>query len=74
VTPEDPAALSRGRPARVHGPPVLHDGDVPVFWACGVTPQAAVVAAALPFAIGHAPGRMLITDAADTDRADGAPG
>jgi uncharacterized protein YcsI (UPF0317 family) len=51
-------------------PPVFHGGDVPVFWACGVTPQAAVVAAALPFAIGHAPGRMLITDAADTDWAD----
>jgi uncharacterized protein YcsI (UPF0317 family) len=51
-------------------PPVFHGDDVPVFWACGVTPQAAVVAAALPFAIGHAPGRMLITDAADTDWAD----
>jgi uncharacterized protein YcsI (UPF0317 family) len=51
-------------------PPVFHDGDVPVFWACGVTPQAAVVAAALPFAIGHAPGQMLITDAADRDWAD----
>ncbi|MCO5993688.1 putative hydro-lyase [Actinoallomurus rhizosphaericola] len=37
-------------------------GDVPVFWACGVTPQAAVMASAPPFAITHAPGRMLITD------------
>jgi uncharacterized protein YcsI (UPF0317 family) len=43
-------------------PPVLAAGDVPVFWACGVTPQAAVVDARLPFAIAHAPGRMLITD------------
>jgi uncharacterized protein YcsI (UPF0317 family) len=43
-------------------PPVLAAGDVPVFWACGVTPQAAVVDARLPFAIAHAPGRMFITD------------
>lgn len=40
----------------------LHDGDVPVFWACGVTLQEAVVKANLPFAITHAPGHMLITD------------
>lgn len=45
------------------GDPVrLHDGDVPVFWACGVTLQEAVVKAKLPFAITHAPGHMLITD------------
>jgi uncharacterized protein YcsI (UPF0317 family) len=37
-------------------------GDVPVFWACGVTPQAALIAAKLPFAITHAPGHMFITD------------
>jgi uncharacterized protein YcsI (UPF0317 family) len=46
-------------------PPVVEQGDVPVFWACGVTPQAAVVAAELPFAISHAPGQMLITDVAE---------
>jgi uncharacterized protein YcsI (UPF0317 family) len=40
----------------------LAPGDVPVFWACGVTPQAALVAAKLPFAITHAPGHMFITD------------
>lgn len=37
-------------------------GEVPVFWACGVTPQAALVQAALPLAITHAPGAMLVTD------------
>jgi uncharacterized protein YcsI (UPF0317 family) len=37
-------------------------GDVPMFWACGVTLQEAVAAARLPFAITHAPGHMLITD------------
>ena len=31
-------------------------GDVPVFWACGVTPQAALMASKPPFAITHAPG------------------
>lgn len=42
-------------------------GDVPVFWACGVTPQAAVVESRPPLAIAHAPGHMLITDARDDD-------
>jgi len=37
-------------------------GELPVFWACGVTPQAAIAAARLPFAITHAPGFMLVTD------------
>lgn len=38
---------------------------VPVFWACGVTPQAAVMESRPALAIGHAPGHMLITDARD---------
>jgi uncharacterized protein YcsI (UPF0317 family) len=37
-------------------------GELPVFWACGVTPQAAIAAAKPPFAITHAPGCMLVTD------------
>ena len=41
------------------------DGDVPVFWACGVTPQAALMASRPPFAITHAPGYMFITDIPD---------
>jgi uncharacterized protein YcsI (UPF0317 family) len=40
----------------------VRDDEVPVFWACGVTPQAALLAARLPFAITHAPGHMLVTD------------
>ena len=36
-------------------------GDIPVFWACGVTPQAAVMASRPPFAITHAPGQMFLT-------------
>jgi uncharacterized protein YcsI (UPF0317 family) len=45
------------------------DGDVPVFWACGVTPQVALASARPPFAITHAPGHMLITDVPDSDYA-----
>jgi len=40
----------------------LEPGELPVFWACGVTPQAAIAAARVPFAITHAPGYMLVTD------------
>ncbi len=36
--------------------------EIPVFWACGVTPQAALVQAKPAFAITHAPGAMLVTD------------
>lgn len=36
--------------------------ELPVFWACGVTPQAALKQARPPFCITHAPGAMLITD------------
>ncbi|KAE8128093.1 MULTISPECIES: putative hydro-lyase [Bifidobacterium] len=45
--------------------PVLEQGDIPMFWACGVTPQAAVMASRPPFAITHAPGYMFITDVPD---------
>jgi uncharacterized protein YcsI (UPF0317 family) len=43
----------------------IGDDELPVFWACGVTPQAAVMASTVPFAISHAPGHMLITDVLD---------
>lgn len=50
------------------GEPVeVRPGEIPVFWACGVTPQAAVMASAPEFAIGHAPGHMAITDVRDSD-------
>lgn len=45
------------------GDPAPVEGDhVPVFWACGVTPQVAIEAAAPPLCITHRPGHMLITD------------
>ena len=37
-------------------------GDIPVFWACGVTPQAVALASKPPFMITHSPGSMFITD------------
>lgn len=40
----------------------VYDGEVPVFWACGVTPQAVLMQAKLPFAITHAPGHMFVLD------------
>jgi uncharacterized protein YcsI (UPF0317 family) len=43
-------------------PPVLQPGDVPVFWACGVTPQVAIRGARPELAITHEPGHMLVTD------------
>lgn len=44
----------------------IPEGTVPVFWACGVTPQAAVMESKPTLAIGHAPGHMLITDIKDS--------
>jgi uncharacterized protein YcsI (UPF0317 family) len=37
-------------------------GDVPVFWACGVTPQAVALASRPSFMITHSPGHMFLTD------------
>ena len=48
-------------------PVTVRPGESPVFWACGVTPQAAVMQSRPPLAIGHAPGHMLITDRRDSE-------
>jgi uncharacterized protein YcsI (UPF0317 family) len=64
----DPEVLGIGdlrRPEWGH-PVEVRRGEVPVFWACGVTSQVAIVAAlaagAIPWAITHTPGHMFITD------------
>ncbi|MCU0540294.1 MAG: putative hydro-lyase [Desulfobacterales bacterium] len=46
-----------------YGDPVaiLRD-EIPVFWACGVTPQNVLLKARLPFAVTHAPGYMFVSD------------
>lgn len=43
----------------------VRPGEVPVFWACGVTPQNVLMNAKLPICITHAPGHMLISDVAE---------
>lgn len=43
-------------------PPEMRDGEIPVFWACGVTPQVAIERARPEICITHKPGHMLITD------------
>jgi uncharacterized protein YcsI (UPF0317 family) len=40
----------------------IMDHELPVFWACGVTPQSVAVASGIPFCITHAPGKMFVTD------------
>lgn len=43
----------------------IEEDQIPVFWACGVTPQVAIERAKLPICITHKPGHMLITDVDD---------
>lgn len=43
----------------------INPGEVPVYWACGVTPQNVLLDAKLPICITHAPGHMLIADVAE---------
>ena len=61
--------LARGDIAKPDfGDPVeVRPGEIPVFWACGVTPQAAVMQARPPFAVTHKPGHMFLTDLRDVD-------
>lgn len=44
-------------------------GEVPVFWACGVTPQAVMMQAKPELAITHAPGYMFLTDRRESELA-----
>jgi uncharacterized protein YcsI (UPF0317 family) len=63
----DPAVLGIADIARPEfGEAVtIREGEVPVFWACGVTPQLALLAAQPPIAITHSPGHMFLTDWTD---------
>jgi uncharacterized protein YcsI (UPF0317 family) len=60
----EPAALGiRDIGSPDWGDPLLPEaGDVPVFWACGVTPQAVAMQVRPPLMITHSPGHMFITD------------
>ena len=57
-----------GKPDYGDAVPIAAD-ELPVFWACGVTPQAVIAAARPPFGITHAPGAMLMTDLRNTELA-----
>jgi uncharacterized protein YcsI (UPF0317 family) len=65
----DPAGIGiqdLGRPD--FGDPVpIRTGEVPVFWACGVTPQAVAMEARPPLLITHKPGHMFVTDWRDVE-------
>lgn len=60
----DPGLIGIGDLAQPHyGDAVsIGEDELPVFWACGVTPQVALEEARPPFAITHSPGCMLVTD------------
>lgn len=63
----DPAAIGINDIAKPHWGDTapVPQGTTPVFWACGVTPQAAIRQAQPPISITHKPGHMLITDIPD---------
>jgi uncharacterized protein YcsI (UPF0317 family) len=70
--PEAIGVRDVGRPE--FGDPVdFRPGEVPVFWACGVTPQAVAMQARPPLLLTHAPGHMFLTDWRDRDLESGRP-
>ena len=50
-------------------PSPVEEGEVPVFWACGVTPQAVAMSSKPPLMLTHSPGHMFITDLRDEEMA-----
>ena len=51
-----------------YGDPVpVRDDELPVFWACGVTPQSVIATVKPEFCITHYPGSMLVTDRKNTE-------
>lgn len=73
------APLHIGDPAKIGIQDITHpqygeyvdikEDEVPVFWACGVTPQAVALRSRPPLMITHSPGHMFITDIPDEDLA-----
>jgi uncharacterized protein YcsI (UPF0317 family) len=62
--PRELGLAERGAPD--YGDPVeIRPGEVPVFWACGVTPQAVAQTSRPALMITHAPGHMFVTDVPD---------
>jgi uncharacterized protein YcsI (UPF0317 family) len=65
----DPEKIGiRNMAAPEFGDPVtIKSGEIPVFWACGVTSQLAATSVPLPRVITHAPGHMFVSDLRDED-------
>jgi uncharacterized protein YcsI (UPF0317 family) len=62
--PEEIGIRDLGRPE--FGDPVtIRPGEIPVFWACGVTSALAATSSPLPLVITHAPGHMFVSDIKD---------
>ena len=71
------APIHQGSPAEIgiadlarpdYGDPQpVEEGEIPLFWACGVTPQAVLLNARLPIAITHAPGHMFVSDVTEPE-------
>jgi uncharacterized protein YcsI (UPF0317 family) len=59
--PEAIGIADLGKPDYGDAVPV-HDDEIPVFWACGVTPQSVIATAKPDFCITHYPAAMLVTD------------
>jgi uncharacterized protein YcsI (UPF0317 family) len=65
-SPEEIGITDLSRPE--FGDPVsIRAGEIPVFWACGVTSQLAATSIPLPLVITHAPGHMFVSDLKDED-------
>lgn len=63
-SPEELGIKDLSRPD--FGDPVtIRPGEIPVFWACGVTSQLAATSVSLPLVITHAPGHMFVSDLRD---------
>ena len=60
--PKEIGILDINNPEWGDKPKVLLEDEEYVFWACGVTPQNAILSSDIPFCISHTPGHMLITD------------
>jgi len=52
-------------------PTEVRDDELPLFWACGITPQSVVLEAKPSVCITHSPGHMLVTDLANASLAAG---
>jgi len=51
-------------------PTEVRAGELPVFWACGITPQSVVLEARPSLCITHSPGHMLVTDLTNASLAE----